>query len=392
MDGKGVEILADSLNTLKNLPDVSFIDGLTLQDVQSQLLSYFTDKYQEITGKRIQLSKSDPNRIIMLGCAQIIYQGLQNIDKGGKMNFLKYAYDDYLENMAALKRVKREPAKYAMVPIKFTLAGKREAATGIPAGTRVTASYEVYFATIEYAEIPPGETEIIVMTICTEPGTIGNDYAVGELNTLVDPVGFIASVKNTETSAGGAEVESDQNLAERAYLAPSSFSTAGPDDAYEYWVKSSDPNIGDVKITSPTPGVVDIRFVMVDGSLPDETTIAITQEYVGQRGKRPLTDDVHILRPIIEEYAIDLVYYINASDSNAAAAIQANIAIAINDYKLWQAIKIGRDINPDRLTAKIMEAGVKRVVIKEPGFRVIPEIALAQCTGVNVVYGGLEDD
>ena len=82
--------MSDILNTIDNLPDISFIDGLTLENIQSQMLSDFVAKYQEITGKKIQLSKSDPNRIIMLGCAQLIYQGLQNIDKGGKMNFLTF--------------------------------------------------------------------------------------------------------------------------------------------------------------------------------------------------------------------------------------------------------------------------------------------------------------
>lgn len=384
--------MSDILNTIDNLPDISFIDGLTLENIQSQMLSDFVVKYQEITGKKIQLSKSDPNRIIMLSCAQIIYQGLQNIDKAGKMNFLKYAYDDYLENMGALKKVTRNPAKFAQVPVKFTLSGKREAATSIPQGTRVTAAYEVYFATIEYAEIPAGETEITVMTECTEAGTIGNDFAAGELTTLVDPIGFISKVSNTEKSTGGTEVESDQNMAERIYLAPSSYSTAGPDDAYEYWVKDSNPNIGDVKITSPTPGVVDIRFVMTDGTVPDDTTIAAVTAAVNQRGKRPLTDQVQVKKPEIEEYSIDVTYYINTSDSNAATAIQAQVESAVEKYKLWQASKVGRDINPDELIANINDAGAKRAVVRAPAFRVIGETAKAQCTGVNVIYGGLEDD
>ena len=384
--------MSDILNTIDNLPDISFIDGLTLEDLQSKILTDFVAKYQEVTGKKIQLSKSDPNRIIMLSCAQIIYQGLQNIDKAGKMNFLKYAYDDYLENMGALKKVTRNPAKFAQVPVKFTLSGKREAATSIPQGTRVTAAYEVYFATIEYAEIPAGETEITVMTECTEAGTIGNDFAAGELTTLVDPIGFISKVSNTEKSTGGTEVESDQNMAERIYLAPSSYSTAGPDDAYEYWVKDSNPNIGDVKITSPTPGVVDIRFVMTDGTVPDDTTIAAVTAAVNQRGKRPLTDQVQVKKPEIEEYSIDVTYYINTSDSNAATAIQAQVESAVEKYKLWQASKVGRDINPDELVANINDAGAKRAVVRAPVFRVIGETAKAQCTGVNVIYGGLEDD
>ena len=384
--------MSDILNTIDNLPDISFIDGLTLEDLQSKILTDFVAKYQEVTGKKIQLSKSDPNRIIMLSCAQIIYQGLQNIDKAGKMNFLKYAYDDYLENMGALKKVTRNPAKFAQVPVKFTLSGKREAATSIPQGTRVTAAYEVYFATIEYAEIPAGETEITVMTECTEAGTIGNDFAAGELTTLVDPIGFVSKVSNTEKSTGGTEVESDQNMAERIYLAPSSFSTAGPDDAYEYWVKDSNPNIGDVKITSPVPGVVDIRFVMTDGTVPDDTTIAAVTAAVNQRGKRPLTDQVQVKKPEIEEYSIDVTYYINTSDSNAATAIQAQVESAVEKYKLWQASKVGRDINPDELIANINDAGAKRAVVRAPVFRVIGETAKAQCSGVNVIYGGLEDD
>lgn len=384
--------MSDMLNTIDNLPDISFIDGLTLEQVQSQLLNDFVEKYQEITGKKIQLSKADPNRIIMLGCAQLIYQGLQNIDKAGKMNFLKYAYDDYLDNLGVLKKVVRNPAKFAWVPVKFTLSEKREMATSIPVGTRVTAAYEVYFATTEYTEIPPGETEIIVMMECTEAGTIGNDFAAGELTTLVDPIGFVARVENTEKSTGGTEVESDQNMAERVYLAPSSYSTAGPDDAYEYWVKESNPDIGDVKITSPTPGVVDIRFVMSDGSIPDDIVVAAVEEAVNQRGRRPLTDSVRIKKPIPEGYSIDLTYFINASDSAAATAIREQVENAVEEYRVWQDSKVGRDINPDELIARINAAGAKRTVVRSPVFQVIGETAKAQCTSSNIIYGGLEND
>lgn len=380
------------LKTIKHLPDISFIDNMTLEDVQNYLISKFQEYYKELTKKPMILSKADPSRLILLSCAQIIYQGLQNIDKAGKMNFLKYAYDDYLENMGALKKVTRNPAKFAQVLVKFTLSGKREAATSIPQGTRVTAAYEVYFATIEYVEIPAGETEITVMTECTEAGTIGNDFAAGELTTLVDPIGFVSKVENVEKSTGGADIESDQDMAERIYLAPSSYSTAGPDDAYEYWVKDSNPFIGDVKITSPTPGLVDIRFVMTDGTVPDDTTIAAVTAAVNQRGKRPLTDQVQVKRPEIEEYEIDVTYYINTSDSNAATAIQAQAETAVEDYKLWQASKVGRDINPDELIARLNDAGAKRAEVRAPAFRVIGETAKAQCTGVNIIYGGLEND
>jgi len=82
--------MSDYLENIDNLPDISFIDNKTLEDVQVLLINSFQEKYKTITGKKITLSRADPNRLILLSCAQVIYQGLQNIDKAGKMNFLKY--------------------------------------------------------------------------------------------------------------------------------------------------------------------------------------------------------------------------------------------------------------------------------------------------------------
>lgn len=385
--------MSDILTTVEKLPDISFIDGLSLGDVQSLLIGAFQDKYREVTGKNVMLSRADPNRIILLACAQLIYQGLQNIDKAGKMNFLKYAYDGYLDNLAALKKVTRKEATKATAQVKFELSAPRESATGIPAGTRVTAAYEIYFETTEYAEIPPGEMELLVTAECTEAGTVGNGYTAGEIGTLVDPIGFVSRAYNTETSSGGTDIEDDVSMAERAYLAPSSFSVAGPDDAYVFWVTDCRPDIRDVKVTSPSDGVVDIRFLMDDGSVPDAAVIAAVQEHVQQRGKRPLTDHVQVKAPDIEQYEVDVKYYINSSDSSSAAAIQRQVDAAIKEYILWQETKIGRDINPDELIARIKNAGAKRAVVTAPVFRAIGETAKAQISGEpTIVYGGLEID
>ena len=93
-----------------------------------------------------------------------------------------------------------------------------------------------------------------------------------------------------------------------------------------------------------------------------------------------------------KEYNIDVTYYINSSDRGGAAAIQAQAETAVEEYELWQASKIGRDINPDELIARMNDAGVKRAVIREPAFRIIGDTAKAQCTGASIIYGGLEND
>lgn len=384
--------MSDILESIDNLPDISFIDNLTLTDVQARMFNAFYDNYAAITGRRITLARADPYRVMMLAASQLIYQGLQQVDKAGKMNFIKYSYGDYLKNLAALKKVFENEPERASVQVRWKLAEVREAATPIPAGSRVTADYAVYFETEDYTEIPAGDTEITVIMYCTEAGEQGNGYMAGELNVMVDPVAFIESVANIETTAGGTGIESDQSIAERTYLAPSSFSTAGPDDAYIYHAKNYSPEIGDVKPTSPTPGVVDIRFILQDGSIPNATLIQGMEEHLAQRSKRPLTDNVQVAAPDVVNYKTDCTYYINTSEASWATQIQEQVKQAVADYQLWQCTKIGRDINPNELMAYLKKAGVKRAEIREPAFTVLTDAQVAQVTATNIVYGGLEDD
>lgn len=384
--------MADYLDGLDKLPEISFIDDMTLEDVQNLLINSFKSNYKELTGKDITLARADPNRLILLSCAELIYQGLENVDKAGKMNFLKYSYGDYLKNMAALKGVAAQEPQPATVMTVWKLEEPRESATAIPAGSRLTASYEAYFESTEYAEIPAGETEVEVVMTCTEAGTVGNDFAPGEINEMVDPIAFIAEAYNISTSEGGTDEESDESLAERTYLAPSSYSTAGPDDAYVYWALQYADNIGDVLVTSPTPGVVDVRFILDDGSLPSDEMVAGMTEHLSQAGKRPLTDYVQVAAPDTQTYNIDITYYINTSDSDIAATIQEEASEAVQEYIEWQGTSIGRDIVPDQLITYLKQAGAKRVEINEPAFTVLPDTTLAVLGTSKVTYGGLEDD
>ena len=94
----------------------------------------------------------------------------------------------------------------------------------------MASSGAVYFATDEYAEIPAGSTTVDVRPPARNRKRRKRADA-GELSTIVDPVPYVASVTNTTTTEGGAEIESDADLAERVYLAPGAYSTAGPEDA-----------------------------------------------------------------------------------------------------------------------------------------------------------------
>lgn len=381
------------ISAVKNLPDVSFIDGKTVEDIRGEMVADYEAFMAQATGRPLTLDRASPHRMELYAAAAQIYHTMQYVDRAGKQNLLKYSYSDFLDNLAAFKGPTREPAATATTTLRFTLSAKREAATGIPVGTRAAVpDWSVYFETTAYMEIPAGAMTVDVPASCTVTGTVGNNLAVGELSKLVDPIPYMASVSNVTVTAGGAEVESDDHLAERVYLFPGSYSTAGPEANYKYHAKKFNVNVGDVVVVSDqAAGTVDLYFLMTDGSKPPAEMIAGLENYLRDNNIRPMTDLVRVAAPAEVEYSINLTYYINRSDSNRAVDIQGAVAAAVDQYTAWQRA-IGRDINPDKLRELVMAAGAKRVTMTAPAYQTVGAKSVAVLTGQTVQYGGLEDD
>jgi phage-related baseplate assembly protein len=74
------------------------------------------------------------------------------------------------------------------------------------------------------------------------------------------------------------------------------------------------------------------------------------------------------------------------------AGIKTAVETAVEEYKTWQSGAIGRDINPNELVSRIMQAGAKRVVVTAPASTVIPSTSVGVCAATNLTYGGLEND
>lgn len=385
--------MPDEMNAVKNLPEISFIDNKTIDQVRQEMVADYESYISEATGQTVTLERSSVHRMELYAAAAQIYQAMQYIDRQGKQNILKYSYSDFLDNLAAFKGVTRNPATPATTTLRFTLSAERDTATGIPQGTRISTAGSIYFATDVYAEIPAGSTTVDVPATCTVAGTDGNGFAVGELSTIVDPIPYVASVSNTTATEGGAEIESDDDLAERVFLAPGAYSTAGPEDGYLYHAKAYSAAIGDVVATSnQAAGTVDIVFIMADGSTPGEEMIEGLEGYLQGKTIRPMTDLVRVAAPQEVMYTINLTYYINRSDSAKAVTIQQSVAEAVQQYTAWQRT-IGRDINPSQLVRMIMDAGAKRVTVTAPTYTAVDATKVSALQGEAVIsYGGLEDD
>lgn len=372
---------------LKKLPDITFADAdVDPDEVDLEIVTTVEALLQR------KLARADPLRLFLRGIELLIIQQRIIINEKAKQNLLAFATGNILDHHGAMVVTDRLLAAAATVTLKFSLGAAREMATIIPAGTRATAGDGVMFATNSEVIIETGETSATGAATCTEVGALGNNYAPGELILLVDPVPFVASVTNTTTSEGGSDTESDDAYRERIHEAPEQFTTAGPTGAYEYFVKSVSPLIIDVKVDSPEPGVVAVYPLLAGGELPGTEILNKVLAALSDETVRPLTDNVVVEAPEAVSYNIELSYWIDRSNEGEAANIQQAAEEAVNDFITWQCSKLGRDINPTELYARLRMAGVKRVEITEPIFTTIANNQVAAISSITANFEGLEDD
>ncbi|SHO50061.1 baseplate J/gp47 family protein [Anaerocolumna xylanovorans] len=385
--------MANEIQKLYDLPDISFIDDITFDDILAEMVSDYETEYENQTGQSIVLRPGDKEHIqIRIEAAQY-YQMYLKLDNAAKMNLLKYSKGDFLKHLGAFKKTFIQEPKAAILTARFTLSEVRREVIYIPRGTRITAGDGIYFETDDYAEITAGDSFVDIDCTCQTVGTVGNDYIIGQIETIVDPVPYVASVSNVTKSTGGAGEETEESFRENIFMAPSSYSTAGPSDAYEYWVKQyNSASIEDVKIYEPDDAVVDIRILLLNGELPSETFCSGALEYIKENPIVPMTDKTTVKAPDVVKYDLKATYYIARSDVNNIASIQSSIEAAKDTFINWQRTKIGRDINPDALTEFVRAAGGKRVVITSPVFTKVPETSVANEETIEFVYGGVEDD
>ena len=369
------------------LPEVNFLETDS-ETIQSQIITGF----EKVSGET--LAAGDPRRLFLLSIANVIIQQRAAINHAGQQNLLSYAQGKNLDALGLLLKVERLTESRATTTIEFTLSQALGSVYTIPAGTEVTNGI-VTFATNEDLLIPIGQTVGKTSASCTTAGPVGNNYLAGQISTIVTPMAFVARAQNTTITLGGANEESDADFADRIRLAPNSYSSAGPEKAYVYFAKSVSPAIIDVKVDSPEEGDVYIYALLTGGTLPNEDTLEQILEYLSDEDIRPLTDHVVVKAPTASNYEIELHYWINQEDSSKAAQIQADVEAAVEQYRLWQQTKIGRDITPGKLLQLVFAAGASRVdnsKLKPATWKKLEAMQVAQCTKVNVVYEGYKDE
>ena len=348
-----------NISELANAPELSFINNMTLQETEELARENFSRAYREITGQDPVMSEASIAYLIIKAFCAVEYQTMQYVDAKGRAELLKTSTGDALDGLANLLGLTRTPPNKAIATQRFSASESMGFAIAIPAGTRVKTQDGRYFATLEYAEIKAGDTYAETMVEAEVAGRSSDDVLTGAINILVDPIPYVASTSNTTPSTGGLNTEDDDSLTRRIFLSPSVYSSAGPGDAYEFYARSWRSDVADVRIDTPSPCKVEIYFVIQDENeqrMPNTTELEAMEAYMSADTIRPLCDTVECIAPAEVEYNIDLTYWIAVSDQKSAKEIQDKIATAVSDFETWQR-KLGRDINPTELIARLRVAG-----------------------------------
>ena len=257
----------------------------------------------------------------------------------------------------------------------------------IPEGTRVSSSDGLaIFRTIDDAIIAPATMTVELSVLADVAGKVGNGYAVGTINKILDPLAFVSTVENIDVTGGGSDVESDAQLRERIKLAPSQYSSAGSRSSYKFYAKSANAMITDVSVSSPVPGSVLIVPLTNEEETPAQV---ITDVYnvCNAENVRPLTDTVIVSAPEREDYAlmVDVVLY----DGADAATERASITSALEDFAKEKRAKLGLDIIRSHIAQACRLSSVYDVTVVAPAANlIISDEQFPNCTGITVNVTG----
>lgn len=364
--------------------DVNFINA----DPQ-QIIADMESEYEALSGKTLQPGQLESILIKTFAARETQLRIIAN--EAAKLNLLRFSKAPYIDEIGQRVGVNRLPASEAICTLKLTL-NSGHGNLIIPKGIRVQpVNASVIFSTDEEIAVDALTNEVNVTATCMSSGSVGNGIAINELVVILDPQPYLLSIQNIDETNGGADQESDEELRERIRLAPSTFSTAGPDEAYIYWGKSANTSIGDVKVTSLAPGDVNVYVLMKDGSLPNSTIISQVEDALNSKKRRPINDNVIVTAPVQINY--NIVVELTALTGQVASEVISEVEVLLNRYVSERGANMGLDVVISKIKSLCSTARVYDVNVMAPAANITVDLGeVATCTGVSVSIGGFSDE
>jgi phage-related baseplate assembly protein len=368
---------------MATLPEPVFFDT----DEQG-IIAEMTAYYESLVGKKLAPSQSETLLINAFAYREKILRIAGN--EAAKQMLIDFAIYPALDYLGGLLNVDRLDATTASCSIVFSMVPGNPMLI-IPAGVRIQSTDgKVVFVTLQDITVPANTATVTTIAECTTEGAAGNNYQPGDIAIILDPQAFVTSAANSDTTGGGTDQENDEAYRERIRLAPSSFSVAGPEDAYKFFAKSANPAIIDIAITSPLPLHVNIYPLMEGGVAPSDGVIAQINAACNPERVRPLNDIVTVAAPTAINYEIEveLTTLTSAIDATVLAQVNANIAA----YAKQRQTKLGIDVVKTQIIGKCMVDQVYECNVISPATDlVIAPNEFGNCTGINITITGQVD-
>lgn len=232
--------------------------------------------YKEKTKKTLQPAQSERVMISLIAYAKNLV--MLRFQECIKNLLLPYATGIWLDILGYLVGCIRLLATQSVSTLEVKLYEVFSFDKILPKGTEVeTSDGEAVFTTTEDLIIPAGETVGYVKIQSVQAGSALN-YKAGEVKTLLNNYEFVESVENITDCTGGTDDENDDLYKERIASAPEHYSTAGPDEAYKYFIKSAHKDILDVCCKKPDDDVTielnGVTYKETGGKIETETMTA----------------------------------------------------------------------------------------------------------------------
>lgn len=358
-----------------------------VDDDLAQTLAATIADYEQRAGKVLQPAHIE--RLLINTFAYREHLLRQQVNEAYRQQHPRFATGLMLDLCGDDVSTPRLQAQPALTTLRFsaTLSGLEQIA--VPKGTRVNAG-QTSFVTTEAALLTAAQSSAEVAAECTESGSVGNGWSVGQINSLAERLhpAIDVAVSNTTVSAGGVEIEGDEAYRERVLLAPESFSVAGPVGAYQYWARQASPAVVDVHVANdtdgggqPIGGRVAVTVLAKDG-LPNAELIGKIQAALSAEKRRPLCDTVVVKAPTAVDYTLDaeLTLFTGTDARTAKAAAEQAWAA----YEAARRSRLGLDIVPLDIQTALKVAGVYNVVLHNLPLTVVKPDQWARCTSATI--------
>ena len=292
----------------------------------------------------------------------------------------------------------RLSAQAAMTTLRFSAPGVSGASTiSVPKGTQAQVG-ELVFATAEAGVLKASQNTVDLLAVCTTVGVVGNGWAVGQINNLLNKLHatIAVTVSNISAPSGGVENEEDDAYRERVLLAPESFSIGGTVGAYKYFARQFSPVICDVETSNDKDangndigGTVVVSVLTKDGLPGTELLTQLEKSFQSER-MRILCDKPSARAPQVVNYALnaELTLYTGANELETIAAAKAAWA----DYEAKRRLKLGGDIVPLDIQTVLKVDGVYNVTLKNLNLTVLNRTQWARCTSVTITASEVQQD